>query len=257
MNRVYLFLFLCSQEIQARFAGSLLGSIWLFVWPIIQLIIYIVIFGKLMGSRLGLNGPSYSYGFYIAAGFLPWAFFSTTLMRCSRCFIDKTNILKKVHIKMSLLIAIACATEFIPFAISFFIFCAAAFFCGYSLSLQAFGWVLLATYCLLILTVGLSLFFACASIFIRDIPEAVTVVLQIGFWFTPIVYLPSILPAWLADWLWLNPLTAITEIFQHWLKLAPLPNWKSLFYTFLICHCSLLLGIWCLNAWRRDMLDAI
>lgn len=53
---------LCRQDIQERFAGSLLGALWVFIWPLVQLFIYIIIFGKMMGGRLGGESQMYSYG---------------------------------------------------------------------------------------------------------------------------------------------------------------------------------------------------
>lgn len=257
LNFFHLALSLCRQDLQERFAGSILGSLWVFLWPLVQLFIYIVIFGKLMGARLGMNMHAWSYGFYIAAGLLAWTLFANSLSRCSRCLIDRHNIIRKVKVDLAVFPAAVCLAELLPFAAGFLLLFAADLFTGWAPDPGLLALTFFALYCLLILAYGLGLFFACVAVFARDVAEVTNICLQMAFWFTPIVYLPSILPDWLSHLLWINPMTAITNVFQQCFILGGSPHWANLLYSFAIAHAFLCLGVWSLLAWRKDILDVI
>lgn len=248
---------ICRQDLQERFAGSALGGAWIFIWPLVQLFIYIVIFGRLMGARLGMAGEVYAYGFYIASGLLAWTCFAGALGRCVRCFLDKRHIINKVPVNLAIFPAAACLAELVPFAAGLVLLLAADLSTGWRPSLQ---WCLLlapALYCLLSLAFGLGLFLGCVAVFIRDAAEAAAIALQMAFWFTPIVYLQSILPDWLAAIIWLNPMVGIVRIFQQCFVLGGSPDWGIFFYSFMISQAALMLGFYTLKAWRKDMLDAL
>lgn len=248
---------ICHQDLQERFAGSLLGTTWVLVWPAIQLCIYLLIFGKLMGARLGTGDHPYSYGFYIAAGLVSWTFFSSSVTRCTRCLIDKSGIIRKVRVDLGILPAAACATELLPFGAGLILLAIADIFTGWLPGAGALALLAAAIYTQAILAYGLGAFFASATVFIRDTSEIVNVCLQMGFWFTPIVYMPSILPEWLGNILWLNPMTAITGIFQHCFIGTQLPELIPMIYTLVLAHCALGIGLWTLHAWRKDILDVL
>ncbi|MBD5641923.1 MAG: ABC transporter permease [Desulfovibrio sp.] len=248
---------LCYQDLQERFAGSLLGTLWVFIWPLIQLFIYMVIFGKLMGGRLGMHGQIYSYGFYIASGLLSWTFFATSVARCSRCLIDKSGIIRKVKVNLPLFPAVVCATELMPFCAGLILLVLADLFTGWLPSPAKMALLALAIYTQLILAFGFGSFLACATVFIRDTSEITGVCLQMAFWFTPIVYLPTILPDWLAGFLWINPMTDITSIFQHCFVSTPLPGLFAVIYALVVAHCVLVLGCWTMHGWRKDILDVL
>ena len=56
------------RDFKERFAGSVLGVLWVIIWPLVNLFIYIVIFGKLMGARLPGTSDVNAYGIYLYFG---------------------------------------------------------------------------------------------------------------------------------------------------------------------------------------------
>ena len=44
------------------------------------------------------------------------------------------------------------------------------------------------------LGLGVGLLLGVFNVFVRDVGQVVPIVLQLGFWFTPIVYTPDIVP---------------------------------------------------------------
>lgn len=248
---------LCVQDLQERFAGSLLGSLWVFIWPLMQLFIYIVIFGKLMGARLGGNAQIYSYGMYVAAGLLSWTCFSGTLQRTAKIFVDKRQIITKVWVDLRVFPLFICMVELLPFAAATVLLFIVDLFSGWTPSIGLLFCLLFALYCQQLLATGLGLFFACFAIFARDVTEAVAIALQMAFWFTPIVYMPSILPEWLATALNINPMTHIVGIFQQTFVFDNSVSWESMVYLAVISHIALALGLYTLRHLQKDIRDAL
>lgn len=248
---------LCLEDLRNRFAGSILGSVWVFIWPIIQLFIYIIIFGKIMGARLGMSANVYAYGLYIAAGLLSWTCFAASLSRACRSFVDKRGIIAKVSVNLALFPAAACLGELIPFAAGFILLFLADLLTGWQPQPRWLPLLPVAIYTQTILAYGLGLFFACFAVFWRDVCEVCAIGLQMAFWFTPIVYLPSILPQWLAQILWINPMTPIAQVFQQCFVLNGEIHWFPILYSLLFAHASLAAGLLCLRHFRKDLRDAV
>lgn len=248
---------ICAQDIQERFGGSLLGSLWIFIWPLVQLFIYIVIFGAMMGARLGANAGPHSYGLYVASGLLAWTCFAPTLQRTVRAFLDRRNVIAKTAVDLRVFPLAICLGELLPFFAGFILLWLVSAILSRPPELSWLLLAIFALYCQQALALGLGLFLGCCAVFARDIVEAAAIALQIGFWFTPIVYPLSILPAWLARCIWLNPMAGIVEVFQECFVFHGLPDCFQIAYFALISHLFLLLGLICLRHWRKDIRDVL
>lgn len=248
---------LCKQDLQERFAGAMLGSLWIFIWPLVQLFIYLVIFGKLMGGRFGGDGHIYSYGIYVASGLLAWSCFANTLQRTARAFVDKRQIINKVMVDLRVFPLAVCMAELLPFALGALLLFAADLASGWSPSPSLLGWTLLALYCQQALAAGFGLFLACCAVFVRDTTEAVAIALQMAFWFTPIVYLPSILPDWAARTLAINPMTHVVGIFQQCFVFGQGVSPASVAYMLLSAHAAVALGLYTLHRLHKDIRDVL
>ncbi len=65
------------------------------------------------------------------------------------------------------------------------------------------------------LGLGLGLLLGVINVFVRDVGQVMTIVLQLLFWLTPIVYMPSVVPARFAGWLAFNPLAPLVDAYQR------------------------------------------
>lgn len=248
---------LCTQDMQERFAGSLLGSLWVFIWPVVQLFIYIIIFGKMMGGRFAADAQIPSYGIYVAAGLLSWTCFANTLQRTSRVFVEKRHIIGKVTVDLRVFPLFICMAELIPFAAGALLLALTDYALGWRPVPSLLVWTLFALYCQQVLAVGLGLFFACCAVFVRDTVEAVNIALQIAFWFTPIVYLPDILPDWVRSVVLINPMLHLTGIFQQCFVFVDTVSWASLLYAALVSHAALMLGLRVFHRLEKDVRDVV
>lgn len=213
MVNLRLLLELVKRDFTEKYVGSVLGLWWSFVWPLVNIFIYTVIFSKVMGAKIQGIPSTYSYGLYLAAGLIPWNAFSSTILRASNVFIEKRHIITKIPISLPILPFSIVLSESITFLISISIFIVVLTFLGVGFSSLAFLIPLVYLF-QQILAYALGLLFAVLNVFIRDIKEIVNVIVQIWFWFTPIVYVIDILPDKVKELICLNPIYAFIQVYQ-------------------------------------------
>jgi lipopolysaccharide transport system permease protein len=216
-----LILELARRDFIEKYSGSVLGFTWSFIYPLINILIYMVVFGSLMNSRL--PGTSAGYGVYLVAGLIPWLTFSNTVMRTSTVFLDKKNIITKIHVDLTTIPLFIVISESITFVVTIAAFLIILALSGITLT----GYLLLIPVLYLIqqlFAYALGFFLAMFVVFIRDLREVVALGFQIWFWFTPIVYVWEILPASVQGILIWNPMHAVISGYQDIFVFQKMPS---------------------------------
>jgi len=196
-----------------------------------------VVFGSLMGARLPGISSVWGYGIYLVAGLIPWTAFANTVTRASTVFLDKKNIINKIHVDLSTFPLFIVLSESITFVVTIAIFLVILILSGVPLS----GYLILIPVLYLIQQVfayALGFFLAMFVIFIRDLKEVVALGFQIWFWFTPIVYVWEILPGYAQSILIWNPMNAVISGYHDIFVLQKMP---SFIYLSLIITVSIIL----------------
>ncbi|MCP4682538.1 MAG: ABC transporter permease [Desulfobacterales bacterium] len=245
---------LTKRDFTERFAGSALGAIWAFIWPLVNLFIYIIIFGKIMGGRLPGSSDIYSYSIYLSVGLIPWSAFAGAISRSTSAFIDKKHIISKISVSLPSFLIIINLSETITFVITslfFFLFLIATDY-EFHTHLLLFPFLF---YLQQILAFGLGLLSATLTVFIRDLREVVGIILQLWFWFTPIIYISSILPDILKKIVVYNPFFILAESYHRLFVYNDMPMMRSLIILCLIAHLFLAASYALFRALEKDVRD--
>lgn len=245
---------LTKRDFKERFAGSVLGSLWALIWPLVSLFIYLVIFGQLMGARLPGTSDMNAYGIYLAAGLIPWTSFANTISRSASTFLDKKHIITKINLSLPSLLLHINLSEAITFLLSLsllFLYLVARGFSFHP------GFLLLPFiyYLQQILAFALGLFAAVLTVFVRDVREITGVILQLWFWFTPIVYVADILPTFVRQLIIYNPACILTESYQRIFVFNDYPAFYALFILTLMTHGFLFFSYILFRSLEKDIRD--
>jgi lipopolysaccharide transport system permease protein len=186
------FWLLVRRDLKIRYAGSTLGALWNLIHPLMLIAIYMTIFSSLMPSRgpvaQGLHDyGALNYGVHLCAGLIPWLLFSDILMRSTGLLIEIGNFLQKVSFPPLVLFWSLFFNAFLIQGIGFIAFIGVLLALGYTVPPLAFaglGIMLLFG----ITAMGLGLILAGINVFFRDAAQVLNVVMQLLFWFNPIVY---------------------------------------------------------------------
>jgi len=238
---------LVRRDLEARYKGSVLGNLWSIVNPLSQLLIYTYVFSVVLKVKLSLRGlpanENISFGLWLFAGLLPWIAFSGGLIQSASSVIGQPNLVKKVVFPLSLLPLVSIFSAFIEssFGLMMLIFFV-AFSSGTlhtTLALLPLVWIPQ-----LLLTAGLGYLGAGLTVFLRDIPQTLNVMINLWFYITPIVYPATSIPENWRNWvLWLNPLAAIVEVYRDFVLVGEVKHWGELGVAFTISGIVFFVGV--------------
>lgn len=242
------------RDFTERYSGSILGVGWSFISPLVNIMIYTLIFSKIMSARMpGVEGD-YSYSIYLVSGLIPWLAFANTVSRSSTVYLDKKHIISKVNLSLFRLPMFIVISETITFLITMAIFLGFLLVIDYQLSLAML--ILPFIYVVQqIFAFALGFIIAQLTVFIRDLKELTAIVMQIWFWFTPIVYVVAIVPDSLSQLMVYNPVYSFIKIWQSVFVYHSIPDLSGLMIITLIAHCLLIMAFLMYRVLEKDIRD--
>lgn len=194
------------QDVKQRYRRSMLGPFWLTLSMGITIAIIGFVFGQIFKMSLREYLP------YLATGMILWVFISTVVTEGCLGFISAEGIIKQLPMPLYVHILRVIWRNTLIFCHNIVILPLLFLLLG-----KPVGWAALLCLPGFILTtlnlawVALLLGILCARY--RDLPQIITSALQVAFYLTPIMWVPSLLPqqtgAYLLDW---NPVFHLVEI---------------------------------------------
>lgn len=211
MKKLKMIFALARNDFRAKYAGSFLGVLWAFVYPCITVVLYWFVFRVALHSEAEGGTP---YLLWLVAALVPYLFMCDALPGAAGVFLDYSYLVKKVRFDIKLLPAVRVTSNFFIHAFFVFLLLVIAFAFGY---FPSFGSLWLVYYMAAELAFLLSLgtLLSVLTVFIRDIRGVLGVVVQIGYWITPLFWSISALDPKLSLIIKIvNPVTYITEGFR-------------------------------------------
>lgn len=241
------------REFQLKYRNSLLGSTWAFLSPLAMILVYTLVFSEVMKASMPGVDNKFAYSIYLCAGILTWGLFLEIITGCQTIFLNNATLLKKVSFPKICLPVVILLSALLNFSITF------GLFTGFLVLSGNFpGPVYFALFPLLFIeilfSISLGIIIGVLNVFFRDIGQITGVAMQLWFWFTPIVYLKSLLSESAQSWVSLNPLANLIGAYQEILVFGKLPRWPSLLT---ICVVSIILCILAMWLFRRSAVEIV
>lgn len=244
------------NEFIARFARSKLGGLWMIIHPLAQVAIYALILSNVLGARLPGIENKYAYALYLIAGILAWNLFAEIVGRCLTIFIEQGNLMKKMRfprIALPVIVVGSCLLNNLLLFVAVLVIFAAL---GHSPNMQML-WLLPLTLAIVALGVGIGLVIGVLNVFLRDIGQVVPIILQIWFWFTPIVYSVNIIPDYLKGTVDINPMYPIVSAYHNVMVYKIAPDLQQVGIVFLIAVGLMLIGLFLFRRASAEMVDSL
>ena len=252
---------LVRRDLEARYKGSVLGNLWPLLNQLSQLLIYTYVFSIVLKVKLSLKGlpedNSVIFGLWLFAGLLPWIAFTGGLVQSASSVISQPNLVKKVVFPLALLPLVPILSTFIESAFGLAALIVLVAVSSHTLN-STLALLPLIWLPQLLLTVGLGYLAAGLTVFLRDIPQTMGVVLNLWFYLTPIVYPASIIPEAFRGWVfWLNPLAAIAEVYRDLILIGEIKHWGEWGIASAISLIVFGIGFWCYQRLRPAFADVL
>jgi len=246
---------LAKKNIKTRYLGSYLGITWAFIQPTIQVLIFWFVFQVGFKSVPVDNFP---FILWLVAAMVPWFFISDAIQSGTNSILENSYLVKKVVFRVSILPVVKIyAALFIH--LFFIVFVIAMFWIyGYTPDVYYFQLIYYMA-ASTVIVLGISWLTSTLVIFLKDVGQVVAMLLQFGFWLTPIFYSLKIVPEKYHFWMKVNPFFYITEgyrdtfIYKKWFWEHPMLTLNFWLITFV----ALVLGTLLFKRMRPHFADVL
>lgn len=205
-----LFATLTWTNFKMRYYGSILGYVWSLLKPLAMFGVLYIVFTVVMKQ----DAPHYKL--FLLLGIIIWDFFVQGTNAGMNGFIGNYQMIRKVYLPRIILVAAAVSSAFIGFFFNLIVFLVFAILDGVEWSFRMM-WFIPLVIALYLLVMGLGLILSIVVVKVRDTLSLWEVVTQLGFWFTPVMYPMSNVPAQYRFYEFINPMSGILEYSRYFL----------------------------------------
>lgn len=236
------------KDFKIRYTHSALGYAWSVLNPLMFFAIYYVVFTYFMN----LDVPNYP-GFLLL-GVALWNFFSEGTATGAGALLSRADLLTKTVLPREVMVYAALLSAGLTFVINLLVLAVLLRVTGTPLTLPAITFPLLLVN-LVLLTLGTSLFLAPLYVRYRDVGYLWNIVLQVGFWLTPIIYLDLMVPERWRWIVWTNPVGRIIGDSRRALIYGWWPGARGLLITTAMSVTICLLGYWMFRRMQHRLVE--
>jgi len=203
---------LARNDFKEQYLGSHLGMAWSILRPSIFMLTVWFIFS--IGFKRHLADSEIPFVLYLMCGYIPWFFFSDAVSGSMNSIVNNKFLVKKVNFRVSLLPIVKILSVFFLHFIFIGILVVTFLLYGYTPNIY---WLQLPfyTFLMFVLVIGIGWLVASLRVFTKDISQIIGVVLQLGFWVTPIFWSIDKVPQKYLYLLELNPMVYIINGYRN------------------------------------------
>jgi ABC-2 type transport system permease protein len=195
------------RDIKVRYKRSILGVTWTMLGPLLNMVTLTIVFSALLKTSIA------NYPVFFMTGFLFWNFFAQSTSAAATQTQEANAIGRRTFVPRSVFVAAAIGGALVNLFLSLV---------PLLLILAVTRFPLHATWLFLPVSVALGALFAAGiGLFLftlatrfSDVREMYTVLVQVWFYLTPVVYHISIVPVKYRVPIWLNPMYYLVQTFR-------------------------------------------
>lgn len=222
---------LVQRDLKIQHRGTALGAMWSLITPALTVGLYTFIFTVIMPSSPAKDSGDVPFAVYLFVGLTIWNLLQNGIITGTGSIVGSGYILSKVYFPREILPLTGVLSAAITFCWEFGVaFLAVLVFVG--LPDWHIVYVPVIVLVTMLLSFGIAVFLAAATVFFRDVQHFIGIAMQLWFWGTPIIYSISLIqhrPS-LLKIIQLNPMAGVVVSFRNVLLLHASPDWKLLGY---------------------------
>lgn len=205
-----LFRVLAWRDLSVRYKQTVIGVMWALIRPFLTILVFTVIFGRIAKLPTDGNAP---YALMVAAGMLPWTFFSTGLSEASNSLVNNERLITKVYFPRMIVPVATIVVTFVDFLISF---CILLGLMGWYRFFPDWRIIVLPVFLLLALiaSIGPSLWISSLNVKYRDFRYIIPFIVQFGLYISPVGFSSNVVPAQWRLLYSLNPIVGVIDGFR-------------------------------------------
>lgn len=247
---------LVRRDFEQRFVGSAAGWVWGVIHPLVLLLSWTFVFHLCLQVKLGEQEVTQNYPLYLFCGFLPWLLFQDTVQRSSSSLLEHANLIKKTLFPSEMVPLSIFLSSLINHLIGVgLVIAAVAIWLGHISPMILFLPVYIVL--LALLAVGFGWIVAGLQVYLRDTAQALTVLLTLWFWTTPIFITEQQYPQGLRFLIAANPLAYVVRGYRERLLSYQLPDVEELAVVALYAVAAFVVGGLFFRHLKRGFADVL
>ena len=215
---------LAEREIRARYKQAILGFSWAVITPLVLMVVFTVFVRRV--ARVDTGDAPYALFTYL--GLLPWTFFSSSVNTGGQSLVTNSSLLNKIYCPREVFPVASVIVAGIDSTISTAIL-------GVLFAIFTFApkitslWVPVLLVVQVAFTVGVTLVISGVLIYLRDLRQALPLLLQFGLFATPVAWGIDVVPErWQVPYAILNPLAPVIDGYRRTVLFGQPPQWELL-----------------------------
>jgi len=198
------------QQVRRRYLGTWGGALWVILHPLLLLLVFWVVFSQ--GFRIQVTSGQ-AFILVLFCGLIPWTTFAEAVAGSVNAITGHSYLIKKIAFPAEVLPLTYIVAALVTLAVMLVVLIGmlAWYRVWPGVGLLLFPYYLLALCCL---AAGFSVLLSAANVFYRDVSQGLTVLINVWFWATPIVWPAEMLPPAFAPLLDYNPMNYVISGFR-------------------------------------------
>lgn len=243
------------RDFAARHRGALLGVAWALLTPLLMMALYTTVFAIFLKVRLSDDASPMAFALSLLAGLLPWTAFAEAVSRSPTVMAEHKNLVKKVAFPLEVIPLSTICSALLNHGIALGLFLLVVLAVqGWSGTLLLLPLVFIP---LVFLTVGVSFFLASLGVFLRDIGQAIGLLLTAWLFLTPILYREVVVPSRFQPFIRANPFTAIVDSYRRAILEGRPPEIGDLAWLYVAAALVCALGLWWFGRMKTTFADVL
>jgi lipopolysaccharide transport system permease protein len=245
------------REIAAKTRATLLGGLWLVIAPLFMLSVYSFVFTRIFSARWQIaEGVAGDPPLMIFAGMAVLGIFGECLARAPGLVLENPTYVKKVVFPLEILPWSALIGASVAVGVSLVLLLIAVTVLHGPPPVTALL-LPLPFLPLGLFILGLAWFLASLGVFLRDLKQAMSIVVTALTFAAPVFYPLQAVPAEFRDWLYLNPVTLAVEELRQALFAGTVPDPVAYSEYLAAGWLTAMLGLWWFRRTRKGFADVL
>lgn len=203
----HLILTMARREVATQYVGSVLGFLWTFIHPLVMILVFWVVFS--LGFKVQPK-EGVPFVVWFAAGLAAWNVFADMVNGSAGVVVGNAHLIKKTLFQSQILPLIKVVSSLITHSVFLVVVLGLILFEGLPVSPYFFQF-LYYLFAMSVLGLGLGWAVSALNVFMRDVGPVVALLLQMGFWGTPIFWDIEMMPPSLHAFFQLNPMFYVVQ----------------------------------------------
>ena len=223
------------SDLKVKYQSSVLGFAWSLLNPLLMMLVLYLVFNNVF------KNSQEHFALYLLIGIVSWRFLANGTTTSMGAIVGKSSLVTKIFIPRQVLVLSSVLSSFISSLLEFLVLMILLLAFGVKISpnILFFPAVHIVYF---IIVYGISLALAALYVYYRDLNQIWEVLMQLGFFVSPVCYSISTVPEKYLFYYMLNPVTLIMQIYRKSLLYAETPSAESLVYILLAACVLLILG---------------